>query len=118
LCRAVDPYLFAAHADADRQVIGGVEAMIEVTRLNGHPIVVNCDLIKFVEAIPDTTLTLASGERLIVRESCSQLVTLIAGWRVHVLRCAWPSRDEALGETINPTRGVVELPAAPDEDER
>lgn len=26
--------------------------MIDLTRLNGHPIIVNCDLVKFVEATP------------------------------------------------------------------
>jgi flagellar protein FlbD len=70
--------------------------MIDLTRLNGHLIVVNCDLIKFVEATPDTTLTLATGERLIVRESCGHVVFLIAQWRASVLRTAWPDAVNAL----------------------
>ncbi len=69
--------------------------MINVTRLNGHPIVVNCDLIKFVEATPDTTLTLINGERLIVLEPCAQVVLLIAQWRAQVLHTAWPDVQSA-----------------------
>ena len=42
--------------------------MIELTRLNGTPIVLNSDLIKTAEASPDTMLTLINGEKLIVRE--------------------------------------------------
>ena len=42
--------------------------MIELTRLNGAPIVLNSDLIKTAEASPDTMLTLINGEKLIVRE--------------------------------------------------
>ncbi len=38
--------------------------MIDLTRLNGHRMVVNCDLIKFAEPAPDTTITLVTGEKL------------------------------------------------------
>lgn len=75
--------------------------MIELTRLNGNLIVVNCDLVKFVEATPDTTLTLINGERLIVRESSAQLVLLIAAWRAHILRSAWPNAASALSVAVD-----------------
>ena len=42
--------------------------MIEVTRLNGAPIVVNAELIKFIEATPDTLISLTSGEKIMVKE--------------------------------------------------
>jgi len=48
--------------------------MIEVTRLNGLPVVVNADLIKFVEATPDTLISLTTGEKIMVREPV-ELVT-------------------------------------------
>ena len=73
--------------------------MIDLTRLNGHRMVVNCDLIKFAESTPDTTLTLATGERLIVRETCDQLIGLIAAWRAHILSHAWPSAASAFNST-------------------
>ena len=43
--------------------------MIQLTRLNGQPIMVNADLIESVESTPDTVITLVSGNKLIVRDS-------------------------------------------------
>ena len=55
--------------------------MIELTRLNGHKIAVNCDLIRYAEASPDTVLTLITGEKLIVLESCvSVFCKLLCVW--------------------------------------
>ena len=70
--------------------------MIDLTRLNGHRLVVNCDLFKFAEASPDTTITLITGEKLVVLESLDQLVELIGRWRAHVLHLAWPDASHAL----------------------
>lgn len=43
--------------------------MVQLTRLNGQPIMVNADLIESVETTPDTVITLVSGNKLIVRDS-------------------------------------------------
>ena len=59
--------------------------MIELTRLNGNPMVINSDLIKTAEASPDTMLTLINGEKLIVRESCAEIVERILAWRARLL---------------------------------
>lgn len=59
--------------------------MIELTRLNGHPIVLNCDLIKTAEASPDTMLTLINGEKLIVREKIADVVDRVLAYRAHLL---------------------------------
>ena len=47
----------------------GGEGVIALTRLNGHPVMVNSDLIEQIEETPDTVVTLTSGNRLIVRDS-------------------------------------------------
>ncbi|MGD0892772.1 MAG: flagellar FlbD family protein [Terracidiphilus sp.] len=59
--------------------------MIELTRLNGTPIVLNSDLIKIAEASPDTMLTLIGGEKLIVRESCAEVTDLVLTYRARLL---------------------------------
>jgi uncharacterized protein YlzI (FlbEa/FlbD family) len=59
--------------------------MIEVTRLNGNSMIVNSDLIKIAEASPDTMLTLIHGEKLIVRESCAEIVEKVLSYRSHLL---------------------------------
>ena len=69
--------------------------MIELTRLNGHALLVNSDLIKHVEAIPDTTLTLVTGEKLVVLESCADVLARTLQYRAGVLAQAWPSADAA-----------------------
>jgi flagellar protein FlbD len=62
--------------------------MIPLTRLNGSPIYLNCDLIKYAEASPDTMLTLIHGEKMVVRESCDEVVERITEYRVQLLRSA------------------------------
>jgi flagellar protein FlbD len=69
--------------------------MIELTRLNGHALLVNSDLIKHVEAIPDTTLTLVTGEKLVVLEGCAEVMMRTLQYRAGVLAKAWPSADQA-----------------------
>jgi flagellar protein FlbD len=59
--------------------------MIELTRLNGTPLYVNCDLVKWAEAAPDTLLTLVSGEKVVVRESCAELVERLQKHRLELL---------------------------------
>ena len=70
--------------------------MIELTRLNGSPLAVNCDLIKYAEAAPDTVLTLITGEKLVVLEPCSEVSQRTLAYRAAVLRQAWPEAEPAL----------------------
>jgi len=48
--------------------------MIKVTRLNGKSFIVNADLIRTVEAKPDTTITLINGDHMIITESPEEVV--------------------------------------------
>ncbi len=57
----------------------GTQSMIYLTRLNHQPVVVNSDLIKFVEDTPDTVITLVSGEKIIVTETVEQILDRIHG---------------------------------------
>ena len=59
--------------------------MIEVTRLNGNLMIVNSDLIKSAEAAPDTVLTLIQGDKLMVRESCAEIVEKTIAYRARLL---------------------------------
>ena len=59
--------------------------MIELTRLNGRPMMLNSDLIKTAEASPDTMLTLINGEKLIVREEIAEVVERVLAYRAHLL---------------------------------
>jgi uncharacterized protein YlzI (FlbEa/FlbD family) len=59
--------------------------MIELTRLNGSPMVLNSDLIKTAEASPDTMLTLIYGEKLIVRETIDEVKERVLAYRARLL---------------------------------
>ena len=64
--------------------------MIQLTRLNNHPLVVNSDLIKFVEQAPDTVITLLSGEKIVVRESAPDVLERVVQFRRSVLQGITP----------------------------
>ena len=59
--------------------------MIKLTRLNNHPLVVNCDLIKSMENAPDTVLTLVTGDKIIMGESTEQVLQRVIEFRRAVL---------------------------------
>lgn len=48
--------------------------MITVTRLDKRVVVVNAELIKMIEATPDTIITLINGDTLLVKESVDEVV--------------------------------------------
>ncbi|HEY6769636.1 MAG TPA: flagellar FlbD family protein [Candidatus Sulfotelmatobacter sp.] len=60
--------------------------MILLSRLNTKAMVINSDLIKFVEQSPDTIVTLITGEKIVVRESSEQVLSLIVEFRRAVLK--------------------------------
>jgi flagellar protein FlbD len=67
--------------------------MVRLTRLNNQPIVVNSDLVKFVEQAPDTLITLVNGEKFMVRESCEEVIARIIEFRRTVLQGVFPAWD-------------------------
>jgi flagellar protein FlbD len=48
--------------------------MIQLTRLGGDVLLVNAELLKYVESLPDTYLTLTTGDRLVVVESPDEVL--------------------------------------------
>jgi flagellar protein FlbD len=60
--------------------------MIWVSRLNGKKFVVNCEMIKFVEATPDTVITLSTGEKLMIRESVDEVIQASADYKQRMFR--------------------------------
>ena len=60
--------------------------MIFLTRFDGTEVVVNSDLIVTVEKIPDTVVTLTTGDRIMVKESIDEVVARAAAYRHRVLQ--------------------------------
>ena len=89
--------------------------MIQLTRLNGLPLVLNSDLIKLIENTPDTVLTLVNGEKIVVKETVEQILDHIVEFRRRVLDglqmnlSGWAAKKEEGAE-------VVKLKAPPSEE--
>lgn len=60
--------------------------MIFLTRFDGTEVVVNSDLIVTVERIPDTVVTLTTGDRIMVKESVDEVVARAATYRHRVMQ--------------------------------
>jgi flagellar protein FlbD len=63
--------------------------MIALTKLNKQRVIINAELIKFIEQTPDTMITLINGDHLMVRETVQEVVDMaidyarqIRGFRV------------------------------------
>ena len=60
--------------------------MINVHRLNNEEFLINCDLIEFVEETPDTVISMTSGRKLVVSESCDEIKRLIIEYKRQIYR--------------------------------
>lgn len=72
------------------------DGMIKLTQLNGQPIVINSDLIEFIESAPDTIISLTTGKKILVRETDDQVIQRAAAFR----RICQPSPGGALREPV------------------
>ncbi|HKM20636.1 MAG TPA: flagellar FlbD family protein [Lachnospiraceae bacterium] len=55
--------------------------MIEVTKLNGVPILINPDLIESVEETPDTVISFTTGKKIIVKERRQEVKNLVKSYK-------------------------------------
>jgi len=55
--------------------------MIKVTKLNGRQLVVNADLIEFIESVPDTLISLTTGRKIIVLEEMDDVIQRAISYR-------------------------------------
>ena len=58
--------------------------MIKVTRLNGEPIYLNSNLIEFIEATPDTMITLTTGKKIIIKENIDYVIERIVEYNAKI----------------------------------
>lgn len=72
--------------------------MIKLTRLGGEVFLLNADLIRYVEARPDTFITLVSGDTIVVTESMDEVLRRAVAYQQakHLIP---PPRDHN-GETV------------------
>jgi flagellar protein FlbD len=71
--------------------------MIELTKMNGEPIVVNAARIETVEGRLDTSVVLQSGTRFVVRETPLEIVALVRAFHKDI---AVAALAELQGNTV------------------
>lgn len=64
--------------------------MIMLTRLNNTPLVINPDLIVFMEETPDTIITLSNGEKVAVLEKVNEVIRRVIEFRRRVFNPSIP----------------------------
>lgn len=55
--------------------------MITLTRPNGQPVVVNCDLIESIEQNGETVIALTTGNMVLVRESLDEIERKVVAFK-------------------------------------
>ncbi len=80
--------------------------MIQVTRLNHLPLILNSDLIEHIEATPDTVVSLTTGQKIVVLESAEEIVERVIAFR----RAIFPyneRRDPELADSLSHSRSLA-----------
>lgn len=70
--------------------------MITLHKLNGLEVVINAELIETLEPGPETTVLLATGNKLVVREKADEIVAKVVEYRKAV---------NSAGKPVNPISG-------------
>ena len=55
--------------------------MIRLTRMTQMPFVLNAELIEYVDATPDTVISLANNQKVLVKESVDVVVARVIEYR-------------------------------------
>ena len=58
--------------------------MIEVTKLNDKKIVINCELIEYIEANPDTVISLTTGNKFVIKENLDDTINKVIEYKKRI----------------------------------
>ncbi len=67
--------------------------MIEVTRINDKAFMLNAEIIQTVEATPDTVITLTTGVKYIVKESCEEIRDKVIAYKHRIVAGVFSDED-------------------------
>ena len=62
--------------------------MIALTRPNGQPVMLNCDLIESIERNGETIVTLTTGNAVLVRESIEEIERRVVAFKRKIYAAA------------------------------
>jgi flagellar protein FlbD len=67
--------------------------MIQLTRINHVPLILNADLIEHIETTPDTVISLTNGQKLVVLETTDEIVRRVIDYRRAIQRPGIEAKD-------------------------
>ena len=76
-----------------QKLISEEPVLIKVTRLDGTEVVLNSDLIEFVQAAPDTEISLTNSKKMLVRESIEEVLERIVEYKRRICGQNWPEQS-------------------------
>ena len=62
--------------------------MITITKLNDKKVVINCELIEQIDSNPDTTITMNTGRKIIVRETVDEVISMTKAYKREIFSSA------------------------------
>lgn len=74
--------------------------MIELTKLNGTKLVINSDLIEYIEALPDSLIKMTTGMKIMVKENVPEIIAAVIEFRRSI------RREEIHHARKNPNKAV------------
>ncbi|MBF0360750.1 MAG: flagellar FlbD family protein [Oligoflexia bacterium] len=73
--------------------------MIKLTRLNGQTITINIDLVKYIEANPDTRVVFLNNDLLIVKEKMDEVIDKAVKYKQEIFRQFTTTTTQAQTQT-------------------
>jgi flagellar protein FlbD len=55
--------------------------MILLTKINGHQIALNADMIEYIEETPDTVITLNNNDKVLVKDRMTDIIEKVVRYR-------------------------------------
>ena len=55
--------------------------MILLTKINGHRIALNADMIEYIEETPDTVITLNNNDKVLVKDRMTEIIEKVVCYR-------------------------------------
>jgi len=92
--------------------------VIVLSRLNGQVVAINSDLILWIEVLPDTTISMVGGDKMIVRESLDEVIGRVIAYRsqlgkIEAIRPGSPTAAVAIRQSQRPSSRPAPRPVFP-----
>lgn len=61
--------------------------MIRLRRINNQEVILNSELIEYIEEIPDTIITLVNGHKIVVLENPEEVIKKVIAYKQKIYKC-------------------------------